>query len=69
LRELLGPGWQRSEWTQRKIVQGDGTKVHVVTSFVRLRSDGSEIGTFHSLYVVTFENDRWAIKGRSSFAP
>jgi hypothetical protein len=69
LRELLGPAWQRSQWTQRKIVQGDGTKVHVVTSFVRLRTDGSEIGTFHSLYVVTFENDRWAIKGRSSFAP
>jgi hypothetical protein len=69
LREALGPTWHRSEWTRREIVQGGDTKVHVVTTFARLREDGSEIATYDSLYVLTFENGRWAIKGRSSFAP
>jgi len=69
LREVLDPTWHRSEWTRREIVQGDDTKVHVVTTFVRLRADGSEIAAFESLYVLTFEEGRWAIRGRSSFAP
>jgi hypothetical protein len=69
LRASLDPSWQRSEWTRREIVQGDDTKVHVVTTFVRLRADGSTIATYESLYVLTFENGRWGIKGRSSFAP
>ncbi len=69
LREALGPNWHRSEWTRREIVQGDDTKVHVITTFVRLREDGSEIAAYDSLYVLTFEDGRWAIKGRSSFAP
>jgi hypothetical protein len=68
LREALGPEWHRSEWTRREIVQGDDTKVHIVTTFVRLREDGSEIAAYDSLYVLTFEAGRWAIKGRSSFA-
>lgn len=69
LRGVLEPDWDRSEWTQREIVQGDDRKVHVVTRFVRLREDGSVIKTFDSFYVMTFEADRWGIKGRSSFAP
>jgi hypothetical protein len=69
LRGVLEPDWQRSEWTRRDIVQGDAEKVHVVTRFVRLRADGSVIKTFDSLYVMTCESGRWAIKGRSSFAP
>jgi len=69
LRKVLEPDWHRSEWTQRDIVQGDDQKVHVVTRFVRLREDGSVIETFDSLYVMTYESDRWGIKGRSSFAP
>lgn len=74
LRDALEPDWHRSEWTRRDIVQADDEKVHVATTFVRLREDGSVIRTFESLYVLT--NDvvadgvrRWAIKGRSSFAP
>jgi hypothetical protein len=69
LREALDPAWHRSQWTRREIVQGDDTKVHVLTTFVRLREDGSEIASYESLYVLTFEQGRWAIKGRSSFAP
>ncbi len=69
LRQALAEDWDRSEWTRREIVQADATKVHVATTFVRLRKDGSEIASFDSLYVLTFEEGRWAIKGRSSFAP
>jgi hypothetical protein len=69
LRQVLAPDWDRSEWTRREIVQGDASKVHVATTFVRLRKDGSEIASFDSLYVLTFQDERWAIKGRSSFAP
>lgn len=74
LRRVLEPDWDRSEWTRREIVQGDDRKVHVVTRFDRLRADGSVIASFDSLYVLTWEADatgeeRWGIKGRSSFAP
>ena len=69
LRIVLGSEWDRSEWTRREVIQSDSAKVHVATTFVRLRKDGSEIATFDSLYILTFEAGRWAIKGRSSFAP
>lgn len=69
LRLILGEGWQRSLWTKREIVQADASKVHVATRFVRLRADGSEIAGFDSLYVMTLQDGRWGIKGRSSFAP
>lgn len=69
LRAILEPEWDRSEWSRRDIVQGDDRKVHVVTRFERLREDGSVIKSFDSLYVLTFEDGRWGIRGRSSFAP
>jgi len=69
LRALWRPDWHRSAWTRRDIVQADDTKVHVVTTFVRLREDGGQIASYDSLYVLTYQDDRWAIKGRSSFAP
>ncbi len=74
LRAALEPEWDRSEWTRRDIVQASADKVHVATTFVRLREDGSVIKTFDSLYVMTLEANaegdlRWGIKGRSSFAP
>ena len=68
-RKVLGPEWDHSAWTRRDIIQADETKVHVATTFVRYRKDGSEIASFDSLYVLTYEKNRWAIKGRSSFAP
>jgi hypothetical protein len=69
LRRALEPDWHRSEWRAREIVQGDDRKVHVATRFVRLRADGSVIKHFDSLYVLTLEDGRWGIRGRSSFAP
>ena len=69
LRKVLGPEWHKSVWTRRDIVQGDAEKVHVATTFVRQRKDGSTIKTYESLYVMTKREGRWGIKGRSSFAP
>jgi hypothetical protein len=69
VRKLLAKDWDRSVWTKREIVQGDDQKVHVATQFVRLRKDGSVIATYDSLYVMTRQDGRWGIKGRSSFAP
>jgi len=69
LLKFLGPEWDHSAWTRRDIVQGDDAKVHVATTFVRYRKDGSAIRAYESLYVMTFEDGRWGIKGRSSFAP
>lgn len=69
LRIVLGSDWDRSKWTRRELIQSDSVKVHVATRFARLRKDGSEIAAFESLYILTFEAGRWAIKGRSSFAP
>ncbi|WP_108811829.1 hypothetical protein [Sphingorhabdus sp. Alg231-15] len=69
LLKFLGPEWDHSAWTRRDIVQGDESKVHVATTFVRFRKDGSKIQAYESLYVIVFENGRWGIKGRSSFAP
>ena len=62
-------GWHRSAWISRDIVQGDGNKVHVAVRYTRLRRDGSVIGDYDSLYVLTRLHDRWGIQARSSFGP
>jgi hypothetical protein len=36
--------------------------------FTRYRLDGSIIASYDSLYIVTLEHGRWAVKMRSSFA-
>jgi len=61
--------WDHSAWARREIVHAGADKVHVDTRFVRYRADGSELGAFDSLYVVTCEDGHWGVKIRSSFAP
>ncbi len=61
--------WDHSAWERRKVVHASPDKVHFDTRFTRYRADGSIIGGFDSLYVVTCENGRWGVKARSSFAP
>ena len=68
-RELLGPEWDHSQWGRLRIIHSSSDKVHVDTLFTRYRKDGSIIGSFESLYVVTKEQGRWGIKLRSSMAP
>jgi len=41
------------------------TKVHLTLDFRRMRADGSEIGAYHSLYIVTRVDGHWGIQGGS----
>jgi hypothetical protein len=61
-------GWHHSAWTRREIVHCSDEKIHVDTQFNRYREDGSVISVNDSLYILTWENNRWGIKMRSSYA-
>ncbi|MDR3506576.1 MAG: hypothetical protein P4L64_01635 [Caulobacteraceae bacterium] len=61
--------WDHSAWDRREIIHAGADKVHIDTRFTRYRADGSVIGGFDSVYVVTRENGHWGVKARSSFAP
>lgn len=61
--------WHHSAWERRDVLHAGPDKVHFETRFVRYRADGTVIGHFDSIYVVTKENGHWGVKIRSSFAP
>ncbi len=61
--------WDHSAWERREVIHAGPDKVHFDTRFSRYRADGSVIGGFDSIYVVTCENGHWGVKCRSSFAP
>ena len=61
--------WDHSKWERRNVVHAGADKVHFDTRFTRYRKDGSVIGGYDSIYIVTCENGHWGIKARSSFAP
>jgi hypothetical protein len=71
--EMFGRGalaeWDHSAWARREVIHAGDDKVHIDTRFVRYRADGSELGAFDSIYVVTREDGHWGVKARSSFAP
>src|SRR5215813_13116698 len=60
-------GWDHTAWDRRRIIHLSESKVHVDAEFTRYRKDGSVIGTYESLYILTKEEGRWGIKMRSSF--
>jgi len=62
-------GWNHSCWDYRDVIQSNPKKVHLAIQFSRYRADGSKIGEFPSLWVMTNQNGHWGIKMRSSFAP
>jgi hypothetical protein len=61
-------GWHHSVWDHRNIIQASDDKVHVDTRFSRYKADGTKLGEYESLYVLTLENNRWGVKLRSSYA-
>ena len=61
--------WHHSGWDRRVAIHAGPDKVHFDTRFTRYRADGSVIGHFNSIYVVTCEDGHWGVKARSSFAP
>jgi hypothetical protein len=66
---LASIGWDHSAWDRRRIISSGDDKVHFDTCFTRYRADGSVIGTYDSVYVVTLQDGHWGVKMRSSFAP
>jgi hypothetical protein len=61
--------WDHSAWQRRDVIHAGADKVHIDTRFTRFRTDGSVIGGFDSIYIVTKLDGRWGIQGRSSYAP
>ena len=68
-RLIESDGWSYSRWETTDIVQFSDTKAHCALSYTRFRADGSVIGVYDSLYVLTLIGDRWGIQIRSSFGP
>lgn len=61
--------WDHSQWERREVIHAGPDKVHIDTRFTRFRKDGSVIGGFDSIYVITCEDGHWGVKARSSYAP
>jgi hypothetical protein len=61
--------WHHSIWNERKLVQRNERKLHMALRYTRFRSDGSTIGIYESLYVLTLQDGHWGILARSSFGP
>ena len=62
-------GWKKSVWLERTLLQSSNNKAHFNVSYTRLRADGSEIGRYDALYVMTKIGGVWGVQMRSSFAP
>ncbi len=62
-------GWAYSRWDYRRAVQSCSEKVHFAVQFTRYRADGSVIGHYPSMWIVTLRDGRWGVEARSSFAP
>src|SRR5215218_6377339 len=61
--------WDHSAWERREVIHAGPDKVHIDTRFTRYRKDGSVIGGFDSIYVVSNQDGHWGVKIRSSYAP
>jgi hypothetical protein len=67
-QRLAAAGWTRSEWDYVESIDAGPDKVHFRVQFTRYRADGTLVGTYRSLYIVTLHEGRWGIQGRSSWA-
>ena len=63
-----GNGWHESRWDERHAIHAGRDKVHFDVQFSRWRADGSLIGRYRSLWIVTERDGRWGVQARSSFA-
>jgi len=63
-----GNEWHRSAWDFRNPISSSSDKVHLDVQFSRYRADGSLLGRYRSIWVVSSIDQRWAAQLRSSFA-
>ena len=67
---ILGQeNWARSAWTDRRIVQCDPSKAHMLATFARYHPDGSEYARYDGLYIIELRDGFWGVTARSTFAP
>ena len=64
-RRTLGDDWHRSVIDHMKAIFTLPKKSHVCVDFRRLRADGSLIGAYLSLYIITEIDGHWGIQGGS----
>ena len=67
-RARAGGEWHRSEWDFHEPFAWSDDKVHFDVRFTRYRADGSVLGVYRSLWVVSRIGGRWAAQLRSTFA-
>ena len=65
--EALRPYWHPV--TRSEAVQDGPVSITLLDEQLVLFRSGGEIVAFDSLYIMTRQDGRWGIKGRSSFAP
>jgi hypothetical protein len=58
-------GWHHTEWDKTEVVYATEAKAHVAVDFTRYREDGSVIGRYFSLYIVTCQDGHWGIQAGS----
>src|SRR5260370_34921885 len=63
-----GNEWHHSAWDFRNPISSNSDKVHLDVQFSRYRADGSVLGWYRSIWVVSLIKQRWAAQLRSSFA-
>jgi hypothetical protein len=61
-------GWGRSAWDYQEVIDSAPEKVHFRVQFSRYRADGTLIGRYKSLYIVTLKDGLWAMRARSIWA-
>ena len=61
-------GWTRTAFDYAEPIDAGPNKVHFRVQFTRFRADGSPMGSYKSLWIVTLQKGRWALQGRSSWA-
>ncbi len=60
--------WHHSGLDRCVVLDASEHKVHLDVGFTRYREDGTAIGRYRSLWVVSCLDGRWAAQLRSSFA-
>lgn len=63
-KNVLALGWHRSQWENRRILHISADKMHIAGEYARYRVNGEQISTQQVTYIVTRQDDRWAIQAR-----
>src|SRR5262245_28969918 len=67
-RARAGNDWHHSVWDFHDPIAAGPDKVHFDVQFSRYRADGSLLGRYRAIWVVSYVDGRWAAQLRSSFA-